>query len=639
LASGALALAVLASGAVAGTPALAEPDPDVVAGVVAPDTVSISGTVAVGETVTAQEGVWTPDGTTFTYEWRSGDVPIDGVTGRSLVLTPDLEGATLTVVVTGTAPDATTSSLTSAPAVVAPGQATGPQPTISGGAAKVGVPLTAVPGTWSPAGATFTYQWKSAGEAISGATAATYIPRAADLGQALTVVVSGAAPGYTAADRESVPTAPVAPGSWSAAPAPTLSGAVRVESTVTAQPGAWAPTAAIAYQWRRDGALIAGATGRTYRPVAAERGRRLSVRVTASRPGYPTTIRYSAETVIGVGVFTSAPAPTITGSAYVGSVLTARPGTWSPSASLSYRWFRNGTAISGATASTYRPTLTDHAKRITVRVTATRTAFASVYRTSAATAPVAKPFTTVVAPTISGTARVGATLTARVGTWSPTASFTWQWKRNGVAIPGATGSTYRLAGADYQNGITVTVTGRRTAYITTSRTSLATARIAAPAPTLTRDGTYRVGVNIGAGTYVSSVSDFCYWERRSNAGDDFAGIIANDLGNGQRIVTVASTDSYLLSQGCGSWTRLVALGAPRTSMGDGVFAEGIHVSPGLYQAPGSDGCYWARLSDFSGDLDGIIDNFFGSGQQYVRIYPGDAGFESSDCGTWRRIAN
>jgi hypothetical protein len=49
------------------------------------------------------------------------------------------------------------------------------------------------------------------------------------------------------------------------------------------------------------------------------------------------------------------------------------------------------------------------------------------------------------------------------------------------------------------------------------------------------------------------------------------------------------------------------------------------------------GCYWARLSDFTGSLGGIIDNDFvsGGGQSLVTISASDAGFQTdADCGTW-----
>lgn len=52
----------------------------------------------------------------------------------------------------------------------------------------------------------------------------------------------------------------------------------------------------------------------------------------------------------------------------------------------------------------------------------------------------------VAEPTISGTPEVGSTLTLTEGTWTDPPKL--QWRRNGVDIPGATGPTYTLTGAD-----------------------------------------------------------------------------------------------------------------------------------------------------------------------------------------------
>jgi surface antigen len=52
------------------------------------------------------------------------------------------------------------------------------------------------------------------------------------------------------------------------------------------------------------------------------------------------------------------------------------------------------------------------------------------------------------APVVSGVAKVGATLTASAGTWSPTdAKVSYQWFANGAAIPQATKSTLPLTGS------------------------------------------------------------------------------------------------------------------------------------------------------------------------------------------------
>ena len=83
-------------------------------------------------------------------------------------------------------------------------------------------------------------------------------------------------------------------------------------------------------------------------------------------------------------------------------------------------------------------------------------------------------------PTITGTAKVGSTLTAVPGTWGPApVTLTYQWKANGVAIVGATASTYKPVAADAGKTLTVTVTGTKTGYTTASKTSAATTAVIA----------------------------------------------------------------------------------------------------------------------------------------------------------------
>jgi hypothetical protein len=89
----------------------------------------------------------------------------------------------------------------------------------------------------------------------------------------------------------------------------------------------------------------------------------------------------------------------------------------------------------------------------------------------------AKKFTKVYKPKIAGTARVGKTLKASVKTWKPKpTTVTWQWKRNGVAIPGATKSKYKLTKADKGKKITVTTVRTRLGYKSSS-TSKPTSRV------------------------------------------------------------------------------------------------------------------------------------------------------------------
>ena len=88
------------------------------------------------------------------------------------------------------------------------------------------------------------------------------------------------------------------------------------------------------------------------------------------------------------------------------------------------------------------------------------------------------------APTISGTAQVGETLTADTSGIADddgldNVAFSYQWQAGGADIPGATGSTYTLADADEGAAISVTVSFTDDAGNAESVASAATAAVAA----------------------------------------------------------------------------------------------------------------------------------------------------------------
>ena len=84
-------------------------------------------------------------------------------------------------------------------------------------------------------------------------------------------------------------------------------------------------------------------------------------------------------------------APVITGTAQVGEVLTVSAGEWTgnPGPVLTYAWFADGVAISGAAATTYTLTGAEEAKAITAKVTATNSAGSVTVETAATDAVVA----------------------------------------------------------------------------------------------------------------------------------------------------------------------------------------------------------------------------------------------------------
>lgn|GEM_PF-521909 len=71
-----------------------------------------------------------------------------------------------------------------------------------------------------------------------------------------------------------------------------------------------------------------------------------------------------------------------------------------------------------------------------------------------------------------------------------------------------------------------------------------------------------------------------------------------------------------------------------TVPGTGVYLVGVDIPPGTYWTAGSDGCYWARLSDTSGDPAAVIANDITTEPTTVTIKATDGVFETRGCGAW-----
>ena len=187
-------------------------------------------------------------------------------------------------------------------------------------------------------------------------------------------------------------------------------------------------------------------------------------------------------------------APVINGTAQVGGTLTADTSGIADAdgltnVSYTYQWIANdGTKdadLGGQTGSTYILTDEDVGKSIKVRVSFTDDAENQESLTSAATATVvARPNTPVTgAPTISGTAQVGETLTADTSGIADAdgltkVSYSHQWLADDANIQGATNSTYTLADSDEGKAIKVKVSFTDDANNVETLTSAATAVVA-----------------------------------------------------------------------------------------------------------------------------------------------------------------
>ncbi|MET0931680.1 MAG: hypothetical protein ABWX74_19320 [Aeromicrobium sp.] len=170
---------------------------------------------------------------------------------------------------------------------------------------------------------------------------------------------------------------------------PTIQGTAKTGQVLTASPGAWSTGVALSYQWSRSGAPIAGATGQTYRLVAGDVAQTITVTVTGSRAGFASVSQTSAGTKVAKGTLASAK-PKVTGKAKVGKTIKVSRGSWTSGTTFTYSWYANGKAIKGAKKSSLKLTSAQKGKRITVKVTGSKSGYASVSKTSGKTSKVAK---------------------------------------------------------------------------------------------------------------------------------------------------------------------------------------------------------------------------------------------------------
>jgi hypothetical protein len=268
---------------------------------------------------------------------------------------------------------------------------------------------------------------------------------------------------------------------------PTVSGDAVVGATLKADPGDWVgnPVPTFTYAWQYQDATggwptITGADQPTYTPSAKDVGRVLRVDVTgtnsvgsAAQASAPT-----APVTANGGTPVNTTAPTITGSAEVGKVFVADPGSWTgtPAPTFKYQWQRDAgndgswVPIQGATADKYTPAAADVNAYVRVEVTASNAvgaASADSNRVGPITGSGTAPVNTD-RPSVSGTPAVGDTLEADPGKWDgdPAPTFTYAWQRDPgsgwVPIAGAAGQHYTVVQADVKAQLRVDVTATNT---------------------------------------------------------------------------------------------------------------------------------------------------------------------------------
>jgi hypothetical protein len=368
---------------------------------------TISGETVEGSLLTGDVGAWSGDPTSFTYSWRrctssgTGCSSIAGATGNTYRLTSDDVGQRLTLVVTAANADgsAAASSVVTNVITAAPKPPSSQSRPTVGGDAVEGSTLTAGTGTWDGSPTGYDFQWRRCGgdgsncADIAGATAPSYVLAAEDVGHRLVARVTARnGAGSTSADSdptavvEALPEEEPEPEAPASTGPPVVAGDAVEGGRLVGTAGSWSGEVdSHAYAWLRcDGSgdgcePIAGADTNTHAPRAADVGRRLRLRVTATGPG-GTAVAESEPTPV-VAAAPRAPSvtsrPTVSGTPVEGETLTGTRGAWTEDPTgYEYRWRRcaaDGSGcedIGGATGQTYDLTADDAAHRIVLRVTA-----------------------------------------------------------------------------------------------------------------------------------------------------------------------------------------------------------------------------------------------------------------------------
>jgi large repetitive protein len=269
----------------------------------------ISGSAAVGRTLTASTGTWANHPTGFAYQWEDCDplgAPCTGISGatssRYILGAGDVGSAVEVVVTASNAYGSATATSNASSAVVAALQApaNAAAPTIAGTAA-VGNSLTVENGSWSGSPTQYSYQWMDCNRSgasctpISGATSISHEVDSGDEVHTIRVSVTatnsaGSTSASSAATSVIATSPPPAPVNTAA---PVISGSAAVGDVLSTTNGSWTNTpTGYSYRWKdcdSAGASCANVgssgTSANYTVQSSDAGHTLVVVVTASNGG------------------------------------------------------------------------------------------------------------------------------------------------------------------------------------------------------------------------------------------------------------------------------------------------------------------------------------------------------------------
>jgi predicted glycoside hydrolase/deacetylase ChbG (UPF0249 family) len=523
-------------------------------------TVSISGTLAQGQTLTASHTLADADGLgSITYHWWRGSTDT-GVTGSSYSLSEADVGQTFVVRATYTDGHGTAEVVDSAATAAVANVNDAP----SGGVLISGTPtqgqVLSASHTLADADGlgTVSYHWWR-GSTDTGITASTYTLGEADVGQTLFVRASYTDGHGTAEAVDSAATTAI--GNLNDSP----TGTVGISGTLTQGSALSASNtladadglSAITYQWWR-GSVDTGVTGSTYALTEADVGQTMTVRASYT-DGHGTAEQVSSAPTAAIGNLNDNPSGTVTinGTPTQGQTLTAANNLADADGlgTVNYQWWRNG-IDTGVTGSSYSLAEADVGQTFVVRASYTDGHGTAESVDSAATAAVANVNDTPTgAVSISGTLTQGQVLTASntLADADGLGAVNYHWWR-GSTDTGITASTYTLGEADVGQTLFVRASytdGHGTAEAVDSTATAAIANFNdSPTGAVSINGTAAQGSTLTA-THTLADADglgsvsFQWWRNGTDTGVSGASYTLTEADVGQTMTVRASyTDGH-----------------------------------------------------------------------------------------------
>jgi hypothetical protein len=485
-----------------------------------------SATVTAGSAATFTVGA---SGTApLSYQWYKGSAAISGATSStySIASTQSIDAGSYVCVVTNNAGSVSSSTvtLTVSTAAVAPSVATQPA------SATVAVGGSVLFSVTANGTAPLSYQWYKGTSAVTGATTSNYAltgVQTADAGSYTCVVANSVGSVTTDAATLTVGSAATAPMITAQPANATVTTGGSATFSVTAS-----GTAPLSYQWQKAGVAVSGATSATYTIAGAQ---------PADADSYACVVTNSAGTVTSsaatLTVTSAAVAPGIATQPTSSSVAAGASATFAVvangTAPLTYQWQKDGVALAGATGASYAIASAQTADAGSYACVVTNSVGSATSSSAVLTVTGASGAPAITAPPSSVTVVAGAGATFTV-TATGSATLSYQWYQNSVAVAGATAAVYAITSAQSADAgsYTCTVTNHL-GSVTSSAATLTVTASTTPSATLAA-GIVNLAVRTRMG---------------GGAGTPIVGFVLGGAGAGKRLVVRAVGPTLLASFG------------------------------------------------------------------------------------------